>query len=101
VPVRRLHRHGWLLTAPRENKELAALADLGHFLKGSSATLGLVYVRDSCEKIQHFGSHKDETGTLEEPDVDVCLKRLATTIKQAKTEFEDVEKVLRRYLREP
>jgi osomolarity two-component system phosphorelay intermediate protein YPD1 len=90
-----------LLTAARENRQLAALADLGHFLKGSSATLGLVYVRDSCEKIQHFGSHKDETGTHEEPDADVCLERLTTTIRQAKTEFEDVERVLRRYYNEP
>ena len=57
-------------------------------------------MRESCEKIQHFGSHKDETGTHEEPDEDVCLQRLTTTIKQAKKEFEDVEKVLRRYYKE-
>ncbi|KAI7689245.1 hypothetical protein KC322_g11940, partial [Hortaea werneckii] len=51
-----------------EKKDLAQLSALGHFLKGSSATLGLTKVKDSCEKIQHFGAHKDGTGEKEEPD---------------------------------
>ena len=38
------------------------LSMLGHFFKGSSATLGLSRIRDSCEKIQHFGAFKDEKG---------------------------------------
>lgn len=78
-------------------RDLAQLSALGHFLKGSSATLGLTKVKDSCEKIQHFGANKDETGTMDEPDDDVCLKRLETTIKQAKQEFAEVKKVLKKY----
>jgi osomolarity two-component system phosphorelay intermediate protein YPD1 len=78
-------------------RDLAQLSALGHFLKGSSATLGLTKVKDSCEKIQHFGAKKDETGTKDELDDDVCLKRLETTIKQAKQEFAEVEKVLKKY----
>ncbi|KAK6405435.1 Phosphorelay intermediate protein, partial [Oleoguttula sp. CCFEE 5521] len=42
-----------------ESKDLNALSQLGHFLKGSSATLGMTKVKDSCEKIQHYGAHKD------------------------------------------
>jgi len=78
-------------------RDLAQLSALGHFLKGSSATLGLTKVKDSCEKIQHFGAKKDETGTKDEQDDDVCLKRLETTIKQAKQEFTEVEKVLKHF----
>jgi osomolarity two-component system phosphorelay intermediate protein YPD1 len=78
-------------------RDLAQLSALGHFLKGSSATLGLTKVKDSCEKIQHFGANKDETGTKDELNDDVCLKRLETTIKQAKQEFVEVEKVLKNF----
>jgi len=78
-------------------KDLAQLSALGHFLKGSSATLGLTKVKDSCEKIQHFGAGKDETGQLDEDDDAKSLKRLADTIEAAKQEFHDVEKVLRKF----
>lgn len=81
-------------------KDLAQLSALGHFLKGSSATLGLTKVKDSCEKIQHFGAKKDETGTKDELDDDVCLKRLGTTINQTKLEFADVKKVLENFYSE-
>jgi osomolarity two-component system, phosphorelay intermediate protein YPD1 len=33
-------------------KNLTELSHLGHFLKGSSATLGFNKVKDECEKIQ-------------------------------------------------
>lgn len=78
-------------------KDLAQLSAQGHFLKGSSATLGLTKVKDSCEKIQHFGARKDETGQFDEEDDEKSLKRLADTIKAAKQEFHDVEKVLRKF----
>lgn len=54
-------------------------------------------MKDSCEKIQHFGANKDETGTHDEPDDEVCLERLTKIIAQAKQEFKDVEKVLRKF----
>ena len=34
------------------------LYKLGHFLKGSSAALGVHEVKDTCEKIQHLGDNK-------------------------------------------
>ena len=81
----------------REKKDLAQLSSLGHFLKGSSATLGLSKVKDSCEKIQHLGAMKDETGTHDETDEDAVLKKLDTVIQQAETEFKVCEKALRKF----
>jgi len=82
-----------------EEKDLKTLSELGHFLKGSSATLGLTKVKDSCEKIQHYGQKKDETGSHDITEEE-GLKLLATTIKQAKTEFNEVEKVLKKFYRD-
>lgn len=91
-----------ILTSPicSDKKDLATLSSLGHFLKGSSATLGLTKVKDSCEKIQHFGARKDESGANDEPDDEVSLQKLETTIAQAKQEFSDVEQVLRKFYNE-
>ena len=80
-----------------EEKDLTELSSLGHFLKGSSATLGLTNVKDGCEKIQHFGAGKDETGSVNEPDESVSLKKIDATLKEVKTEYAKVEKFLRRY----
>ena len=73
------------------------LSSLGHFLKGSSATLGLTKVKDSCEKIQHYGAHKDESGTVDEVDDALCLHRIKTTLAKVKVEYAEVEKVLKHF----
>lgn len=78
-------------------KNLSELSSLGHFLKGSSATLGLTHVKDGCEKIQHFGAGKDETGTTDEPDKEVSLKNIAGTLEDVKKAYFKVERFLRRY----
>jgi len=80
-----------------EKRDLAQLSSLGHFLKGSSATLGMTKVKDSCEKIQHFGANKSADGSKDVPDDDECLENLKKIIKQAKGEFAEVEKRLRQY----
>ncbi|KAK3647727.1 Phosphorelay intermediate protein [Elasticomyces elasticus] len=83
-----------------EKRDLEQLSALGHFLKGSSATLGLTKVKDSCEKIQHYGAHKDATGIEDELDDDICLKNCKETIEQAKKEFAEVEIALKRFYRD-
>jgi len=80
-----------------KDKDLADLSSLGHFLKGSSATLGLTKVKDSCEKIQHYGQKKDEDGTKDEPDEAKCLAKIEETLKTVKEEYAEVEKVLRKF----
>ncbi|KAL4952064.1 signal transduction histidine kinase [Aspergillus filifer] len=83
-------------TALKE-KKLSELSSLGHFLKGSSATIGLTKVKDACEKIQHYGAGKDESGTTEEPDEEKSLKKIGETIETAKKDYEEVEAFFRRY----
>jgi len=80
-----------------KEKDLATLSSLGHFLKGSSATLGLTKVKDSCEKIQHYGQKKDEAGTADEPDEEKCLARIKDTLVAVKEEYAEVEKVLKKF----
>lgn len=75
------------------------LSELGHFLKGSSATLGLTKVKDSCEKIQNYGSLKDEKGDKDIKEDD-ARKKLATVIKQAQEEFKEVEKLLKKFYKD-
>ena len=75
---------------------MKTLSELGHFLKGSSATLGLTKVQASCEKIQHYGHKKDDTGAHDITEEE-GLAKLKTTIEQAKKEFHEVEKVLKTF----
>jgi osomolarity two-component system phosphorelay intermediate protein YPD1 len=77
--------------------DLSQLSSLGHFLKGSSATLGLTKVKDSCEKIQHYGQKKDDAGTTDEPDEATCLSRIKETLVAVKEEYAKVEKVLKKF----
>lgn len=90
------------LTRTREKKDgdyLKTLSELGHFLKGSSATLGLTKVKDSCEKIQHYGSLKDDAGTKDITEEE-AQKKLKTIIAQAKEEFTEVKKVLEEFYKD-
>lgn len=76
---------------------LEELSSLGHFLKGSSAALGLTKVKNSCEKIQHLGSRKDETGTVDIDDSAASLERIRTTLAEVRTEYAESQEVLRNY----
>jgi osomolarity two-component system, phosphorelay intermediate protein YPD1 len=77
--------------------DLPQLSSLGHFLKGSSATLGLTKVKDSCEKIQHYGQMKDDAGTTDVPDEAKCLAQIKDTLVTVKEEYAEVEKVLKKF----
>lgn len=81
-----------------ESKDLPSLSSLGHFLKGSSAALGLTKVKSSCEKIQHFGQKKDHEGVADEDDEDICLQRIEETIKILKKDYREAERVLKSFL---
>ncbi|KAK2593967.1 Phosphorelay intermediate protein [Conoideocrella luteorostrata] len=85
----------------RDDKDLKELSELGHFLKGSSATLGLIKVRDGCERIQRYGKNENLDGSAE-PDSNVCLSRIAEAIEDVKRDYDIVEKRLSAfYGREP
>lgn len=72
------------------------LSQLGHFLKGSSATLGLNKVRDACEKIQRFGKKENEDGTPCD-DEKKCLDTIKSAIVTLKEDYSEAEKVLKRF----
>lgn len=80
-----------------ESRDLSLLSSLGHFLKGSSASLGLSKVQLSCEKIQHFGAHKDETGVVSIPDDEQCLDNVRTTLNQAKSDYNEAKAWLSKF----
>lgn len=80
-----------------EEKKLSDLSSLGHFLKGSSATLGLNKVKEACEKIQHYGAGKDETGTADEPEEKTSLKNIENTLVDVKKDYKEVEAFLRKF----
>jgi len=89
-------RCGWLnwlrlprseLDSCRREKDLHRLSELGHFLKGSSAALGLCKVQASCESMQHLGS--GTTGN--------ALAEIGTLLPKVKKEYAQAEKWLQRY----
>lgn len=85
-----------MLIVYRTDKDLEALSSLGHFLKGSSATLGLVKVKDYCEQIQHFGGNKNETGQQDIEDDDTCLDAIRTALNGMRKEYVKVEDYFKR-----
>lgn len=84
----------------RKNKDLPTLSSLGHFLKGSSATLGLTQMKKSCEMIQHWGNLKDETG-MEPKDEAYCLNAIKLEVAKLRKEFVTVERALKTFYGEP
>jgi len=81
-------------TAMKE-KNLPELSSLGHFLKGSSATLGFTKVKDECEKIQHYGHKKNATGEGDEPDEKKCLAMIGESLAEAKRAYAVVNELMK------
>lgn len=77
----------------REEKKLDELSSLGHFLKGSSATLGFNKIRDSCQIIQQYG-HKLTVDGAPEDNEDVCLKKIGSALDKVKVDTSDLEKLM-------
>ncbi|KAI8343679.1 signal transduction histidine kinase [Chlamydoabsidia padenii] len=77
-------------------KNLPELSRLGHFLKGSSAAIGLKKVKATCEKIQNIGNCKDETGSSD-LDVADALKQISPLLPQVKAEYNEAEEYLKNF----
>ena len=76
---------------PRTAKDLKRLSELGHFLKGSSAALGVCKVQASCETIQHLGAQSDPR-TGQPVDSESALKRIVKTFERTKKEYAVAER---------
>uniref|UniRef100_A0A060TFA7 ARAD1D14080p n=1 Tax=Blastobotrys adeninivorans TaxID=409370 RepID=A0A060TFA7_BLAAD len=80
-------------------KDLKQLSSLGHFLKGSSAALGLTKIQNSCEKIQHLGNNLDETGNFSQED-SVCLDRIKAALSDARTDYANAQNYMQSFFGE-
>ncbi|PAV17315.1 histidine-phosphotransfer domain HPT domain-containing [Pyrrhoderma noxium] len=80
-------------------KDLTKLSSLGHFLKGSSAALGVAKVQASCERMQHYGQRRDEEAGVSLTDED-ALNMIESLLTQVKKEYSDAEKWLREWYKE-
>ncbi|AFR98378.1 osomolarity two-component system, phosphorelay intermediate protein YPD1 [Cryptococcus neoformans C23] len=67
-------------------KDLSKLSSLGHFLKGSSAALGIIKVQASCEKMQHYGNLRDEEAGADLDDAE-ALKRIDALLVKCKKDY--------------
>lgn len=75
------------------SSDLPSLSNLGHFLKGSSSSLGIKKVRQICEQIQHIGNLKEGNGVGEITAAD-ALSRLPILVDEAKRAFIEAREYL-------
>ncbi|KAF8967072.1 signal transduction histidine kinase, partial [Flammula alnicola] len=73
-----------------EKKDLPQLSSLGHFLKGSSAALGLSRVQDSCEKIQHYGHLRDEDAK-KDLTADEAFNAIVKMLKRVQLQYNEAQ----------
>ncbi|KAI8089654.1 signal transduction histidine kinase [Halteromyces radiatus] len=84
------------MDAALDKENLRELSRLGHFLKGSSAAIGLKKVKATCEKIQNIGNCKDETGSSELNEGD-ALVQISPLLPQVKAEYSEAEEYLKNF----
>lgn len=75
----------------RVEKNLAALSDLGHFLKGSSAALGVSKVQSACEDIQHYGKLREGSTIITEAE---AIVKITKALVRAREDYEKANKWL-------
>jgi HPt (histidine-containing phosphotransfer) domain-containing protein len=80
----------------RDEKDLPNLSSLGHYLKGSSAALGVTHVQASCEKIQHYGALRDEDKN-ENLSTDQALILIRRTLARCKKDYAVAHEWLREF----
>ena len=84
------------MDAAVESEDLSELSKLGHFLKGSSATLGFTKIKDNCQIIQQYGSKLNVDGSAE-PDKVVCLRRIKDALAAVKIDKVELEKTMKKF----
>jgi HPt (histidine-containing phosphotransfer) domain-containing protein len=96
VRVRQSIRFSFLTcsSTSRARKDLAELSSLGHFLKGSSAALGLSKVKTSCENIQHFGQLREGGVIITEAE---AIGKITKSIARAREEYADAKTWLEQF----
>ncbi|KAH9042478.1 histidine-phosphotransfer domain HPT domain-containing protein [Lactarius pseudohatsudake] len=85
------------MAAALEEKDLEKLSSLGHFLKGSSAALGVFKVQSSCEDIQHYGQLREGNKVIEKDD---AIAKIRTTLERAREEYQTAKSTLEQFYEE-
>ncbi|KAI9441219.1 histidine-phosphotransfer domain HPT domain-containing protein [Lactarius indigo] len=85
------------MAAALEEKDLEKLSSLGHFLKGSSAALGVFKVQSSCEDIQHYGQLREGSKVIEKED---AIAKISTTLERAREEYQTAKSSLEQFYEE-
>lgn len=83
----------------RAKKDLGQLSALGHFLKGSSAALGVSKVQDSCTNIQHYGVLRDEEAGIDLTEKQ-ALEMITKLLAQVQVEYRAAEDWLKNWYKE-
>lgn len=83
----------------RNAKDLDRLSKLGHFLKGSSSSVGLASVSKLCALMQNYGSEKDDTG-LQSISKEDALDKLEKLLPDLKAEQGRAKKWLETFYKE-
>ncbi|KAI6039687.1 histidine-phosphotransfer domain HPT domain-containing protein [Pisolithus marmoratus] len=79
-------------------RDLVKLSNLGHFLKGSSAALGITQVQAICEKIQNLGNPGKEVETKEAKlSPEEALAKIEPLLARVKVEHAKAVKSLRAF----
>jgi HPt (histidine-containing phosphotransfer) domain-containing protein len=85
-----------------KEKNLDEFSKRAHYLKGSSAQLGMKKLSATCAKLQHYGEQwddeKDESRKANLSE-DEALALIPPMFKRAKKEYKAAEAWLRRYLK--
>lgn len=85
----------------RKEKELDKFSKSAHFLKGSSAQLGITSLQHTCTTLQHYGERwdekkdKDRVKNLTEEE---SLKLIPPVLSKAKQEYKAARKWMELYL---
>ncbi|KAJ2160794.1 Phosphorelay intermediate protein [Coemansia sp. RSA 552] len=74
-------------------KDLSKLSSLGHFLKGSSATIGVKKVQECCKRIQFLGKLHNITGQGS-VDEEEALALITKELKAGKEEYSKAKEFL-------
>lgn len=84
------------MLAHSSKEDLAKLSSLGHFLKGSSAALGVARVQASCERIQHYGQLRDEEVGADLTS-EAALQKIEPLLGRVKKEYAVAEAWLKKW----
>ncbi|GAA5821661.1 hypothetical protein JCM3770_003609 [Rhodotorula araucariae] len=82
------------------SKDLDALSRKGHFLKGSSAALGLQRVQHSCEAMQYLGQRREPNGEGPEVSEGKALARCRKLLVRLKEEQAEAKSWLEEFYKD-